>query len=76
MEDTTTTSHDDHTKIASWILFIFGWFINSLKHLTVDHALQLIFHLLSIVSVLLVIIINWEKAMDKLFPNRKKIKKS
>jgi hypothetical protein len=75
MEDTTTHTHDGDMRVYSFILFIFGWIVNAFSHLTVDHALELIFHGLSVISVLLVIIINWSKAMDKLFPNRKKRRK-
>lgn len=72
MEHTPTDSHDGDMKFYSFILFIFGWIVNGFSHLTVDYALEIMFHGLSVISVLLVIIINWSKAMDKLFPNRKK----
>lgn len=75
MEHTThtPTPHIAMTNFVSFIFFSLGWFCQSLQDITGTDIYNFFFRFLSIISVALVIIINWAKAKPIVMRNIKKI---
>lgn len=70
--------HQDHnnatSNMVSAMLFVCAWTMDFLKDIQVSDALSMLFQLLSILSVSLIIVINFPKAMRVLFPSKYKKK--
>ena len=66
---TDTTNH----SAVNWFLSLLAGFCTVIERASADDIYQWAFRILTLISISLMIIINWEKAMSKLF--KKKIKK-
>lgn len=69
-----TTPHIAMTNFVSFIFFALAWFSYSLHNITGTDIYNFCFRALSIISVSLVIIINWPKAKPIIIRNFKKLK--
>lgn len=63
--------HNSHNGVINAMLFILTGFLKALSELSFGDVLSYTFNILSIFSVILIIIINWEKAMNVLFKKKK-----
>lgn len=54
---------DNSNTGANWFFYLLAALFTTLENLTVDECYTWIFRILSTVSIILIIIINWPKAM-------------
>lgn len=64
-----TTNH----SAVNWFLSLLAGFCTLIERASADDIYMWVFRILTLISISLMIIINWDKAMSKLF--KKKIKK-
>lgn len=70
MPEIADKSHD-HPAI-SILLLCLGWVLNTLSALTAEDVYTWIFRTASLVSLFLIIAINWKKGMEEIKPLFKK----
>lgn len=71
MEHTEHPSHNSMNNFASAILWVLTGVFNILAGATIESVYTWVFRLLSLVSVIMVIIINWPKVRNILFKKKK-----
>ena len=70
----TATHHPDHDNlVVSCMLLIFGWILKEISTLQIGEIFSYLLQFFSLVSVSMIIIINWEKfgeALRKIFKKK------
>lgn len=64
-------SHDQNDSLLNWMLSGFVAFFYLLENASADEIYTWTFRTLTLISLVLMIIINWKKAWNILFPKRK-----
>jgi len=76
MEHATSQSeHNVFHNFLSAVLFAIAWIFEGLQSLSGEDIYNIIFRGLSIVSVSIIIVINWPKAKEVLFKKKSKNRK-
>ena len=70
-----SNTHNDNTTFFNWLFSGLAAFFTMLETSSPDQIYTWIFRVLTLISISLIIVINWEKAMNVLFKNKKQKKK-
>ena len=67
-----STDHTENNTLVNWILSGLIGFFTLIESASADEIYTWVFRGLTIVSLILMIIINWKKAWNTLFPKKEK----